>query len=448
MNEKNKHQSRSKRFKSAILDFIESRKKEKLKGKEDPEAEKKYEYTNWLTSAAKRVNQIQSVTHILKASHPDAQGSSLHVVPAELPNLNEIGSHSLGKAFSADVVGNAAALDVHKFLKIEFESRPLLAWMQAGDDDLRSALHDEPETAESWMQAFAGLIREDNQPNSHALAKQLYWLVGEEPTEDEQFHLLQPLFASSLTHTVHHEIQDARFGDENVAARRAKRNKETHESPYRDYPNLIARKLGGTKPQNISQLNSERGGINYLLSSSPPHWDSTRRFKVLNVDSVMPSFSRFDDVPELLKRLKKLLKSDPDSTMEIRDRRDQLVKALGQQLGLFGAELRSNQEPGWTRNSDCALAFEEQLWLDPERTELPLRQDDEGAADEEFNAAYHLGDWPNAIATRFGAWLNARLRKAGLVTMGDAELKEWASNSIIDTQWPVPINRRPQRSTA
>ena len=38
------------------------------------------------------------------------------------------------------------------------------------------------------------------------------------------------------------------------------------------YASLAVQELGGTKPQNISQLNSERRGDNYLLASLPPVW--------------------------------------------------------------------------------------------------------------------------------------------------------------------------------
>ncbi|WP_234420839.1 type I-F CRISPR-associated protein Csy1, partial [Xanthomonas fragariae] len=61
-------------------------------------------------------------------THPDARGSSLHVPPDSLPQHAEIGSHLLGAHYAQDVVGNAAALDVFKFLKIEVEGQGLLAW--------------------------------------------------------------------------------------------------------------------------------------------------------------------------------------------------------------------------------------------------------------------------------------------------------------------------------
>ncbi|MCF7223562.1 type I-F CRISPR-associated protein Csy1 [Marilutibacter chinensis] len=434
---------RGEAFRSAIAAFIEARREAKLKGKEDDaDAASKYDYGTWLADAARRVGQIQAVTHVLKATHPEARGSSLHAAPAELPQHVEIGSHLLGEEFAEDVVGNAAALDVFKFLKIEVEGRRLLDWMQTGDSDLGHALHPDPAMASVWMEAFGGLVRSDPEPVSHEAAKQVYWLTGERPSNDADYHLLQPLFSSSLAHAVHADIQDARFGDDNKRARQAFRAREAHEAVYRDYRNLVARKLGGTKPQNISQLNSERGGINYLLASlPPPKWDQDRFRQLLNIETALDRFAHFKGVRFLVRTLADFLLSNPNPNMDTRDRRKAIEQALGFQLQVFAASIQANSEPGWTRASDCALPLCEQLWLDPERIELPPREGHE-QEDDAFIAAYHRGDWPDEVAGRFANWVNAQLREAGLVAVGDAEYGHWARQAIVDAAWPVPMQRR------
>src|SRR5690606_40777565 len=132
---------RAARFREAISGFIEERRSAKEQDRNYDPA--KYEYRAWLADAARRVGQIQVVTHVLKATHPDARGSSLHVPPSNLPPHPDIGSHVLDGGFAEDVVGNAAALDVFKFLRTEVEGRRLLDWMRAGDADLKSALSDD-----------------------------------------------------------------------------------------------------------------------------------------------------------------------------------------------------------------------------------------------------------------------------------------------------------------
>ncbi len=442
---------RGKSFRTAIAGFIEARREAKLKGKEEEgDAAAKYDYGTWLADAARRVAQIQAVTHVLKATHPDARGSSLHVPPSTLPQHADIGSHVLGDDFAEDVVGNAAALDVFKFLKLEVDGRRLLDWMQAGDEDLRTALHSDADTATVWMQAFSGLVRSDTAPTSHGAAKQLYWLAYGTANEDKAYHLLQPLFSSSLAHAVHAEIQEARFGDSNKAARQAFRAKEAHEAPYRDYRNLVVRKLGGTKPQNVSQLNSERGGVNYLLASLPPQWDAEQPRKLLNLDSAMERLNWLPAVRDTVKQLADFLLSDPPSTEPTRSKRLALAKELGAQLAIYAAETQARFNPGWTRDATCILPLHQQIWLDPERVELEPRTEPELAAEDEvFVAAWEFGDWPDQVAADFANWLNARLRAAGLVGVGDVEYRHWAHQAIVDAQWPVPVQRHaPKRARA
>lgn len=440
MSEESERSSRSERFRSAIAAFIEARREAKLKGKEDDaDTASKYDYVTWLADAACRVGQIQAVTHVLKATHPDARGSSLHVAPDNLPQRPEIGTHVLGDDYAEDVVGNAAALDVFKFLKVEVDDHRLLDWMQAGDADLCNALHPDAVVASDWMEKFGSLVR-NPAPTSHEAAKQVYWLVGEEPTNDDQYHLLQPLFSSSLAHAVHADIQEARFGEANKLARQAFRNREAHESPYRDYRNLVARKLGGTKPQNISQLNSERGGINYLLASLPPTWDLDRPRKLLKLDSAMDRLAYYKSVRKQVKALADFLLADPPANDTTRTLRRKIEQELGNQLALFAAETHARFEPGWTCDPDCMLPLCERLWLDPERTELPLRAGHE-QEDADFKAAYDRGDWPDEVAGRFANRVNAQLREAGLTAVGDAEYRHWARQAIVDAIWPVPLQR-------
>lgn len=438
-------EERRRHFQQTIAAFIAERRDDKLKGLTEAAAAQtaaKYGYHEWLADAARRVVQIQAVTHVLKATHPDARGTSLYVAPDSLPRHVEIGTHLLGESFADDVVGNAAALDVYKFLKLEVEGRRLFDWLQDGDADLLRALHEDAATAGQWAAAFKGLVRPASSLASHGLSKQVYWCVSGEPADDGGYHLLQPLFSSSLAHAVHREINDARFGEDNKAARQAWRDRKAHDEPYRDYRNLVARKLGGTKPQNISQLNSERGGFNYLLASLPPKWDRSRPPQFLSIDSAMMHFQRFEGVGELLDALLALLKSNPAPTLDTRRKRERIERALGQSLAAFGIASRQLLQPGWTRDPACRLPLCEQLWLDPERTELPPREEEEcKKEDEAFIAAFERKVWPDEVAHRFGNWLNAILLLHGL-PVGDAEHAHWARRALIDAEWPATLQRR------
>lgn len=426
-------------FQTHITQFINDRRDAKLNGKEDPATAAKYEYPTWLADAARRVTQIQAVTHVLKATHPDARGSSLFIEPRSLPHLQEVGSHSLADSFATDVVGNAAALDVYKFLKLQIEERPLLDWLQDDDPDLLAALSSEPLQAAAWSTAFKGLIRKAEPPVSHEKAKQLYWCVEGMPTHDSSFHLLQPLFPSSLAHAVHSEINDARFGETNKIARQARRNGQEHDGPYREYRNLVARKLGGTKPQNISQLNSERGGVNYLLSSLPPTWNRPQVKPLLLIDSAFQRFHRFEGVQQQLNALYNYFQQDLSASFDTRKRRERIERALGLALTAFGLSIRSQSPAGWTHASDCRLPLYECAWLDPGRATLPVREgfDEE---DLEFQRVVQGEEWPEKIAERFALWLNGLLLKKG-ISVSDSEHMHWARKALAHTRNFAPVDQ-------
>nr|WP_298250420.1 type I-F CRISPR-associated protein Csy1 [uncultured Halomonas sp.] len=381
---------------------------------EDPKREaiaEQFAFENWVGDAARRVSQLQVVTHALKATHPDAKGSSLYVEPTSLSEVSLVGSHVLPDDFSGDVVGNAAALDVYKFLQLQHAGRSLLELALEGDAAFSAALSDNPEQAKEWAEAFASIIQPKGSEASHARAKQLYWLVDGDPTDDADFHLLAPLYATSLAHLVFRRINADRFGEAAKEARQARRNNEPSEKGYSDYPNLAVQKLGGTKPQNISQLNSERGGNNYLLASLPPKWKSQGVKPPLNTDTVFKRFGRRREVRWLAQGLVRFLKTEPPESRHTRDKVDGYVAALIDELVLFASEFQV-LEPGWSADSACRLPVEQQLWLDPWRSE----------EDAEFAQQREQGEWPEEIRAAFARWLNAWLKPLGV---GDNEHSEW-----------------------
>jgi CRISPR-associated protein Csy1 len=434
--------NRSATFRAAIAAFISERREAKLKGTDEGgAAAAKYDYATWLADAARRVAQIQAVTHVLKATHPDARGSSLHVAPATLPRHSEIGTHVLGEQYEDDIVGNAAALDVYKFLKLEVDGKRLLDWLQQDDADLLAALDSDLATAREWAAAFKGLVRSATTFASHEKAKQLYWCVSGEPSDDAGFHLIQPLFSSSFAHSVHMRINEARFGEHNTALRHARRDKQAHEGVYQDYRGLVARKLGGTKPQNVSQLNSERGGVNYLLASLPPSWSQQVARPLLNLNSAMGHFARYEGVSELVRALCRLLERNPEPTMETRQKRERIEQALGESLAAFGLEMQQRFVPGWTRDAHCVLSSCQKLWLDPKRAELPPREDHR-EEDEAFAHDFTWKDWFDQVAGEFANWLIHLLRQRDL-PVGDVECAHWAKQAIVEvTDWPAPMQRR------
>ncbi|MEH6669891.1 type I-F CRISPR-associated protein Csy1 [Halopseudomonas sp.] len=401
-----------------ISGFIQTRlqaKLDKLKDDQHDEHERllaAHEPPIWLADAARRVLQIQQVTHAIKYIHPDARGTNLFSSGNPQASDKYVGTHVLGDLLLPDVVGNAAALDVYKFLRLEAGGRTLLSLALASHPALRNALSPDAGQADEWIQAFASLVEAKGKPASHTLAKQLYWPMGE-----GQYHLLAPLFPSSLVSTVWRTLREHRFSDEAKAARDARRDKVFSPRGYYEYPNVVVQKFGGTKPQNISQLNSERYGENHLLPSLPPTWTSAEVRPPLFTESVfVRGFASRRSVGEAMNDLRSYLQRvEGINNKPLRDGRARRVQVVFDELLQYAGELWS-LEPGWSAGPDCRLNEDEQCWLDPDRALM----------DEEFAGRCRQIDWHDNVCRRFANWFNARLSRGerGL-PVGENEALEW-----------------------
>lgn len=440
-------QQRKARWREVTGSFIHDRLKTKLDKLQGGDLKREellaqHQHETWIEDAARRVSQIQAVTHSLKPIHPDARGTNLYVEPGSLPSLNELGSHALGRTFAGDVVGNAAALDVYKFLKLEVDGVSLLAALLADDEAAVQALHDDPEQARAWRDAFVGLTQpRAGGSSSHTRAKQLYWLMGSDPGADGGYELLAPLFATSLAHAVHAQIQEDRFGEANKAARAARRERKAHDGVFHDYPGLAVQRMGGTKPQNISQLNSERGGVNYLLASLPPDIQGTKWGGGIQVRGIKTVFSRQvmylrPGVRAKVRAFRIFLESYEKRTMEKMDQWDQHMAGLLDEVIAMACSYQYGLPVGWSADKACELPDEEKLWLDPFRG---LEEPEIGARwlpvlatqeDQDFDAKWTFADWPKHVAANFGNFLSAELE--GKYIFSDVEHRQWVKELLKD----------------
>lgn len=370
-----------------------------------------YQREAWLEDAAKRASQIQLVTHTSKHIHPKSRGSSLYAGEVGVPKDEVyVGTHTLEAKHEDDVVGNAAALDVYKFLSVEYRGKTLIDLVRTNDSEIVSAFSDNSEKANAWMVQFAAITDGSAPVASHALTKQLYF-----PLSAGAYHLLAPLYPTSLVHFVYKHLREARFSEDVKLAREARKEGKAFESGYKEYPSIAVQTFGGTKPQNVSQLNSQRSGESWLLPSLPPNWESAEVNPPLKVRSVFGRwFGNRQRVRELTKVLAKFLASTEYNNVKIRQKRAEFIGYLKDELLHFSAELYG-LEPGWTADSECRLDRVEALWLDPERAEI----------DEDFGLEYRKGDWQREVASRFGNWLNSELRYHSKLPLGEAEYSEW-----------------------
>jgi CRISPR-associated protein Csy1 len=405
-------------WRGKIHGFIADRLQAKLDSLKSGDTDKKaqliaaHEPSTWIADAARRVAQIQLATHTLKPLHPDARGTNLHVSNLIRDEPSLVGTHSVNTELVSDVVGNAAALDVFKFLSLEVQGESLLDRLIARDPAVLAALSGDTAQAQAWAEAFVAVREIKGPPASHTLAKQLYF-----PLAEGRYHLLAPLFPTSFVHAVQSRIREDRFGEAARAAREAWRQGQAHHQGFREYPELAIQKFGGTKPQNISQLNSERRGENWLLASKPPIWRSATVRPPLNVRSVFGGpLTAARSMRDAVKQLREFLARTSHNNVSIRKARAHMVADICDHVHQYAATLRE-LDPGWSADERCRLHEAEQLWLDPGRA----------LVDETFKARRVLGDWQVEVSRRFANWLNAAL-SSDSTRLGEDEAAQWTAD--------------------
>lgn len=399
-----------------MRDFIDDRlagKLEKLSD-DDPKRDdlmKQFQFDSWLESTVKKIASLQAATHVVKLTHPKAKGTSLFVEPTALLKHGMVGTQALNNDFIYDAVGDAGALNAYTFIHLKYEDTSLLQLAINQDPDFLSALNSDGKIARELSNKIARIMHSGETKASHALAKQVYWLAGDDPTDNTEFILIAPLHSSAIADKVYENVHGTLYGESAKLARKARRENVFLEEGFCSYPGIAVQKLGSTKPQTVSQRNLQRGGNNYLLASLPPKWKSQGIRPPLHTESVFERFGRRREPRWLASDLLRFLQAEPPENRHTRDRVDSYIAALIDELVLFASEFQV-LEPGWSADADCRLPLEQQLWLDEGRADN----------DEAFAQQREEEDWAEPIRATFALWLNGWLKPLGT---GDDEHREW-----------------------
>lgn len=383
------------------------------------DAKAKYSLDTWMKDAAERMaQQLNFGTHISKGVHPDSKGDNVNFKPSHTLPQGLVGSQSI-HATQLDANGNAAALPLASFFDYPIdEDKPQLKirhLIERNDPALQHALATDPNQSASYFQAFqAALNSQIDTPASHERNKQLLW-----PIQDtSHYYTVIPLYPSVLTHQLAQALNQLRYSDSNKQARDNRFKKGVEQQTYVSIRDLATVQLGGTKPQNISQLTSRQGGRNYLLPSLPPQFKQEYLVQLKLSDPSLFNASLAHYCREPMRALFEIV-PETTSTLAIRDKRKAAIDEI-LFLVVLVAEQFQQRPAGWTTDEKCHLDYAEKQWLDPRRAEL------EGQA--EFKEDRETYEWRQEIIQRFANWLNHLLKKRFRqqdADFGKPEHQEW-----------------------
>ena len=409
----------------AIATFLAERKttwlKEKLKTckteaeQQDVESKaiEKFSLVNWLPDAAKRSGQLAMVSHPGKFTHPSAKTSAIIAKYQTKPD----GFLRTGNAQADfDVFGNAAALDVYKFLSLILtDGQTVLAHLEQDSDSIKTQFSfssvpitelqsdlfnpQSNDTFTELQQDLLAIKQTSSTVKTSEKIKQVYFPV------DDDYHLLSILTPSGLMFKLKERINVLRFSEDAKQARKDRYDQKYNETGFDDIYGLSVIGFGGTKPQNISVLNNQNGGTAYLLSSLPPTLEKHRTRR--------PNKSFFADVlwikayHQELWQLQKRFTSYQDNKETKLDIAE-IITSIFQQVIENVWQLRQ-LDTGWSDSTKLPTA--QKIWLDDAYSEQREAED----------------DWLNEIIADFARWLRfAYIKSIGkekAIPLGDDELR-------------------------
>lgn len=338
-----------------LKDRLKKAKNENIISELNQQADSKFSLNEWLPDAAKRVSQLSMVSHPSKFSHPSAKTSSV-IVTSTHTNDGYLRSGNVN--YSLDVFGNAAAMDVFKFLSLPLnEQSNVLDGFEQQDENLKKLLVQNNLDFEQLSFEFLKIKATDISVKTDHLVKQVYF-----PIKQDEYHLLSLLTPSGLITKLKQTIDQIRFSEETKKSKESRKKNEPDEIGYADIYDLTITAYGGTQPQNVSVLNSQNAGRAYLLSSCPPVLEK-RAIRLPKTDFFAQCLYR-RNYQESFIQLHKFMQLEPNN-IHIRTAIQNIIQFVIDQILLQALKTREYAESGWSSQDYYAgLPKLQRIWLD------------------------------------------------------------------------------------
>ncbi|MBL4941921.1 MAG: type I-F CRISPR-associated protein Csy1 [Colwellia sp.] len=365
--------------------------------------EQVFSLNEWLPNAARRAGQISMSTHPCTFSHPSARKNKNGYVSSVLVDVepNADGFLKTGNVdVATDALGNAAALDVYKFLTLVMQDgKTLLTHIQQNSELAQVLLSIKAASYEDLKSGFLAMIESSTESITSSKIKQVYFPVADD------YHQLSLLTNSGMVYQLRSRLDNMRFSDETKALRDKKRKNEFSEQGYSEIYNLTTIGYGGTKPQNISVLNNQNGGKAHLLSSLPPSIEK-RHIHFPKNNFFVESFKKYE-VADSFKALHKLFQADQNN-INIRDARDHYIQDIIDLLVEKMWAVRAVSQAQFHQDSS-SLSSHQRTWLHSDFSEQ--RQESE--------------QWLDKLVKEISTWLSRSYEKVlakQAIKLGEQEL--------------------------
>jgi len=335
-----------------VSDYIKSK-------KSDPET--------WLPEklGAPAAQKMRPATHIGKYTHPYVEKD----VSIQAYSTSGLKGYLCSGNFTTrlqDYVGNAAVIPFSKTMESEMEDgRPVREHLQEGSHPLKSICKTDDQSLHSWRKAWED--QQEQSRNSGATdrrLKQVYYPLG-----GDQYRLMSLLPCSVLIWELKTRLNTRQWQEKSDSDAKSTRTA---------FFNQCQSRYGGTKPQNVSFLNSENGGRAVKLICFPPAMNRKYTLPTRNFfNLIRPNRPRRPTggqtyLWQLFEALYQTLAFDPNTDWARRKKRGIVCAIIEHGVILPAENIRENAPAGWSANDKySALPQEQKAWLDPDRPKDP-----------------------------------------------------------------------------
>ena len=390
---------------------------------EDRRCSSSTEIPKWLDENSNKSGSIKKATHLLRFTHSSSVADG--VLLTEKSEDEYLTTSSLSSRVYDMAHNNGNLVSVSRFLALEKGATSIFDEIAKEKFNFLEPFSKDEVQIKKWIKGFKKLVVNEVKIRTVDKAKQIYFplsnvieLDDNGDVDNKNYHLIAPLFSSSLAEELYSQQKDFRFGEEQKTVRQAKKGGygTSNISPHYHRKSLIeftytaVQKFGGAQPQNVSMLNKGRTwkankkdkttwGITYLFNSQPPIWQSQLK-PPLYKKSLFDTFSHpsinvdIDYLRDYLLRFERIELSikNPQRLKWI----EKWLASIIDELLNYAATIQA-LPAGWSNAENSKLKLEHQYFLDPCRP------------DEIFQNARKASHWQNVVCNDFSRWLNRKL---------------------------------------
>jgi len=353
----------------------------------------------------KKSHKISKATHVLKFTHTSSSaGSILYKGKSEDSYL----STSSLKSLTLDFAHNDGALvSISRFLALELSAKSIFDLVLENDFCFLTFFRENKREMDNWQSVFSNLVQEKGIITTDK-AKQLYFPLDSSKKysslKDIPYHLIIPLFPSSLAQELNQFINYLKYSDEQKNIKKCQKPANEKSSKYHAtqlivVPNIGIQNYGGEYPRNVSMLNANRQGKSYLFSTQPPSWESQLK-PPIHKKSLFDNFTSYQ-ISEDVRYLRDFLLRFKHLDLSYKDpkRYAHLVRWVESIIDevFYYANSIQKLPASWSADTNIKLGIEYQYFLDPYRN------------DDEFQARRTATDWQSIVCDDFAGWLNHKL---------------------------------------